>query len=450
MVRVGNRRLDCGFEQFELQTRNDTERFAVRIRRLVHANPGEPLILAVTGYQWWLVDVFTAILNADGTDGGDIRNFCRQVQRPGTMQFPERASKRDPYVPWKFIVEQINVPQVYHWSVGMSDPALAHGAAPSIADFRFRIGVWQMAQGAYRFDPDVSVAIIFTPPTEVADGVVLKHLFPYLFQDDELDYLRRDEEGVCWMFSQLYWLLTDWENVIHDLVTRLDQAEENSHNRKLPVKMRARMMHQDVDRIYELKQFTHFHLRAFGKLHRHQSHVPREEQADPLWNDMADTVEDLQQYEDTLDGLKERFNNLLDLEFNIQNASQSNNAQFLSIVATLFLPASFLASLFGMSTVTWPPIWFLYIAMPLLALSVFATAVFPSLIHNAQRALYPIERVRQAPDPRTFTLLGEEMPDDESRLVRSKRTRLTGLSDDIRVDAQSRSRSSRARGEKDH
>ena len=82
---------------------------------------------------------------------------------------------------------------------------------------------------------------------------------------------------------------------------------------------------------------------------------------DPVWDEMDDTVEDLDQYDYYMDTLKERFLNLIELvsdffstpftrislqqcqEFNIENANQSDYSRFLSIIAALYLPVSYLA-----------------------------------------------------------------------------------------------------------
>lgn len=65
-------------------------------------------------------------------------------------------------------------------------------------------------------------------------------------------------------------------------------------------------MHMEVGRIFEMKEYLHFHLRSYKKLQRLKRDVSSEEQKDPVWNDMDDAVEDLEQFESTLDGLKER------------------------------------------------------------------------------------------------------------------------------------------------
>jgi hypothetical protein len=140
----------------------------------------------------------------------------------------------------------------------------------------------------------------------VCEHVVTQLLFDYLWRDEDFDQPREDEEGICWTFSRLYYLITDWQNIIGESLARLAEAEANSHGRHLPVKTRTRRMHMEVDRIYELKKYLGFHRRAFTKLQKLKIDVPKDEQQDPLWDDMDDAIEDLEQFDSTLDGLKDR------------------------------------------------------------------------------------------------------------------------------------------------
>lgn len=450
-IRVGSRRSPRKFHEVQVAGPRDAGRFARLVEDQVRAFPRDPLIIAVDGYQPWLEEIFHSCLEDYWSDIGDLD---REVQFAGTMQFPEKATSKAQYVPWTFIVDHMNVPQVYYWSVDMEPPANDDFGLPSIDKFRFRVGVWQIGRGGCRFDRDVSTTIIFTRPSTVCEHVVTELLFGYLYKDQDFEQPREDEEGICWIFSRLYWLLTDWQNIISEITIRLDEAEENSHGRKLPVKLRARMMHNEIDRIYELKEFLHFQSRAFKKLQKLKDDVPKGEQKDPLWGDMDDAVEDLEQFDSTIDGLKERFNNLLELEFNIQSAVQSDNSQFLSIIATLFLPVSFLASLFGMTTVTWKPLLYLYIAIPVVIISAFFALFFPPATRRIQRRLYPVESLRIRLQPRQFTMLGDELPDNADvpgalkagAGGRRKSKRPAGMDDPSRTRARSRSR---LRGEKE-
>lgn len=444
-VRVGSRRSPRKFHEVLVSGPRDSGRVARLVEDQVRAFPRDPLIIAVNGYQPWLEEVFNSCIQDHWSD---IADLDKEVQFAGTMQFPEKASAKGQYVPWTFILDHMNVPQVYYWSVDMQPPLGDDYGLPQIEDFRFRVGVWQIGKGGCLIDRQVSVTIIFTRPEEVCEHVVTELMFGFLYKDTDFDQPREDEEGICWIFSRLYWLLTDWQNIISEIVARLDEAEKNSHGRHLPVKLRARMLHHEVDRIYELKEYLQYHGRSFKKLQKLKDDVPKNEQDDPLWGDMDDATDDLDQYGATMDGLKERFSNLLDLEFNIQNAVQADNSQFLSAVATLFLPISFIASIFGFNTVQWPVIWFLWIAIPVIIISAAFVVIWPWSIKQVQKLLYPVESLRIHLQPRQFTMLGDELPDSADlpgsaqATGRSKKRsqRPAGMDDIARSRARSRSR----------
>ncbi|KAF2172970.1 hypothetical protein M409DRAFT_49471 [Zasmidium cellare ATCC 36951] len=293
-IRVGSRRSSTKYHEIQAQGPRDATRFARLVDEQTRAHPRDPLVIAVNGYQPWLGDVLHSCIEDYWSD---ISDLDRAVQFAGTMQFPEKASKRG---------HHMNVPQVYYWSVDMDPPRWEDQGLPSMKNFRFRTGVWFCGRGACRFDPQISVTIVFTKSDEVCEHIVTQLLFTYLWRDEDFDQPREDEEGICWTFSRLYWLLTDWQNIIGEVLARLEEAEENSHGRHLPVKTRTRRMHIEVDRLYDMKEYLHFHMRAFKKLQKLKDDVPKNEQKDPLWADMDDAVEDLEQFESTLDGLKDR------------------------------------------------------------------------------------------------------------------------------------------------
>ncbi|KXT12980.1 hypothetical protein AC579_3159 [Pseudocercospora musae] len=406
-IRVGHRQSAKKYSEVQIYSPRDAGRFARLIEEQVSAHPNDPLIIAVNGYQEWLGDVLHSCLE-DNWQG--IAELDRAVQYASTMQFPEKASKRGRRVPWTFIIEHMNVPQVYYWSVDMEPPHWEEKGQPPMDTFRFRTGVWFCGRGACKIDRQVSVTLVFTRPTPVSEHIVTQLLFDYLWRDNDLDQPREDEEGICWTFSRLYYLLTDWQNIIAEVLARLDEAEINSHGRHLPVKVRTRRMHTEVDRMYEMKEYLHFHTRSFKKLQKLKDDVPTNKQKDPLWFEMDDAVEDLEQFDSTLDGLKERLNNLIELEFNITNATQSDNSAFLLAVATLFLPISFLTSLFGISTITWPVNWYVYAAIPIFIISIAFTVIIPKARKRVQNALDPIEESRPKLRADQFALLGEDYP----------------------------------------
>jgi Mg2+ and Co2+ transporter CorA len=443
IIRVGSRRNARHYHEVQVTGPRDAGRFARLVEDQVRESPRDPLIISINGYQPWL----EAVLNSCIQDHWqDISDLDREVQFAHTMQFPEKASKKGRFVPWTFIIDHMNVPQVYYWSVGSEPPHGEDWALPDISTFRFRVGVWQKGRGACLLDRNVSVSIIFTQQDRVCDHVVSELMFAFLYKNEDIGQPREDEEGICWLFLQLYWLLTDWSNIIHQIIERLDEAEKNSHGRHLPVKMRARMMHNEVDRIYEMKEYLSFHTRSLQKLQKLKAEVPQNEQQDPLWDDIDDTVDDLNHFDSSVDNLKERFNNLLDLEFNIQNAVQADNSAFLSVIATLFLPVSFLASLFGMTTINWPAIWYLYAAIPILAVSIAFVLLFPWSMRQIQKIMYPEEMRRIRLVPGEFTMLGDQLPDSadvpgkSATRGRRKSLRPSGMDNEAKTRARSKSR----------
>ncbi|SMQ49776.1 unnamed protein product [Zymoseptoria tritici ST99CH_3D7] len=448
-IRIGSRRSSRKYHQIQVAGAKDAGRFARLVGDQVRAHPRDPLVISINGFQPWLGDVIHSCIEDYWSD---ISELDRSVQFGSTMQFPEKASKRGKWIPWTFIVDHMNVPQVYYWSVGMTPPKWEE-RDPTIDSFRFRTGVWFCGRGACVLDREVSVTIVFTLPNAVSEHVVTELMFDYLWRDEDFDQPREDEEGICWTFSRLYYLITDWQNILGEVLARLGEAEANSHGRHLPVKTRTRRMHMEVDRIYEMKKFLRFHMRAFSKLQKLKLDVPKDEQQDPLWDDMDDAIEDLEQFDSTLDGLKDRFNNLIELEFNITNAVQSENSGFLSAVATLFLPVSFLASLFGITTITWPASYYLWAVIPVFLVSVAFTTIFPWAKRRMNQILYPNEDRRLRLRPDQFTMLGNELPDNVNagNLVGQGRIRTGGS----RSRSLSRRRSlglsrsrSRMRGEK--
>ncbi|OQO06875.1 hypothetical protein B0A48_07441 [Cryoendolithus antarcticus] len=453
-IRIGSRRSANRYHEMQATGPRDAGRFARLVDDQVRMHPDDPLMISINGHQNWLSELLGACFE-DYWEG--ISELSRELQFAGTAQFPEKASMSGQYVPWTFITDQINVPEVYYWSVGMEPPESdEERSMPVIEQYRMRVGVWSLGRGACRFDRGVSTTLIFTRNTPVAEHVVGEIMFPYLYANQDLSQPRGDEEGVCFIFIRLYWLLTDWQNILRALITRLDEAEINSHGQQFPVKLRTRTMHIEVDRIYELKDYLRFHSRSFKKLKKLQTDVPVSEQKDPLWDDMDDSIDDLEQFDSKLDSLKERFNNLLDLEFNIQNAEQSDDSSFLTTVATLFLPISFLASVFGITTITWPAIYYLYVALPILVLSCIFVFVYPITVRRYQKARYGLESTKITLRPRDFTMLGKELPDGvdlpgESRTSRLKnRAQRHSVGEKAAPRSRSRARSqSRLRGEKD-
>lgn len=72
----------------------------------MRAFPRDPLIISINGYQPWLEDILAICIEDYWSDLSDLD---REVQFAGTMQFPEKASKKGRNVPWSFVLDHMNV-----------------------------------------------------------------------------------------------------------------------------------------------------------------------------------------------------------------------------------------------------------------------------------------------------------------------------------------------------
>lgn len=115
------------------------------------------------------------------------------------------------------------------------------------------------------------------------------------------------------------------------------------------------------------------------------------------------------------------------------------------MVATIFLPLSFLASVWGFTNTSLTSLQYVWAAIPVLVISCLAVFVVPWATRRFQTVLYPVEQIRIHLQPRTFTMLGDELPENvdipgstrrRSKLNRHKAQRPAGMD-----GARSRSRS---------
>lgn len=416
-IRVGSRSSPNSYLYLQVTGPNDAQRFEGLIRRCVANNPDDPILLIANGYQPWLEHVFEICIDNLWSDRQEL---IRESHYADTLRFPENTYRRlqkKLSLPWSFIVDYINVPDVYYWTFREQPPE--HGDAPQVDSYRFRLGVWTCARGAYIHDRRIPVTMLFTQPTDVSHHIATELLFPFMYSDRDYSTDRSDEQYVSYIFLRLFDLLSDWENVIREFEGHLEAAERNSREGFAPVKFRARTMHHQIDRIYELLLYLQFHTRAVKKLVKlkpddkdkdNQSNASGDND-DPIWSELDDLSDELDQANYELGALKERFDNLTDLEFSIENAKQSDDSRFLTAIATLFLPISYLASIWGITTFTQSPMEYLYAAIPVFVASAAFVVIFPIVLHRIQKALYPAEKQRLQLYSEDYTMLGSQLPD---------------------------------------
>lgn len=176
-IRVFSRHSGNHFRELQAVGPEDDRRFAGFVEDQVHDFPRDPLIISINGHQPWLADILRPTIRGNWTE---ISELSREVQSFDTMRFPERASKQGGVVPWVFVLDHINVPHVYYWSVGSEPPDWDEFGAADMAMYRFRTGVWMCGRGACRQDPRIPVIIIFTKPSPLSERILTDCMFEYL------------------------------------------------------------------------------------------------------------------------------------------------------------------------------------------------------------------------------------------------------------------------------
>jgi len=77
------------------------------------------LLSCINGYQPWLEDVLASCIDDRWYE---LPSINKELQFADTVKFPERSNKRTKMVPWSFIVDEMNVPEVYWWTFGKKLP----------------------------------------------------------------------------------------------------------------------------------------------------------------------------------------------------------------------------------------------------------------------------------------------------------------------------------------
>lgn len=439
-IRVGSRRsVDQGQYLFlRVHGDDDANQFARLIEHTTRANPGDPILVLCTSYQPYLEDVLSSCLDDMHSQRKELH---RETEFAETLRFPEYTYRRlqkgrqRVVLPYSFIIEQINLPDVYYWSFNHQSP-LPDSDNPPVDDYRFRVGGWTCSQGSYHANPDLSVTVLFFKKSDTSDHVASELLFQFLYRDPDFVFHRDDEASVSYVFLRLFQLLTDWQNVIMEFEGHLEVGEQDSKGRKLTVKARTRTLHHQISRIWELLTYQRFHSSCFKKLIKMN---PKKSDDDggggggggggrskagsaaggsdddsdnePVWDELDNQSDALDQVNYELTALQQRFDNLTELEFNIENAQQSADSRFLSILATLFLPLSYLASIWGITTFTASPKEYLWAAIPVFLASAIFIAVFQPTVRRIEKIRYPEEKRRLDMQPQMYTMLGADLPD---------------------------------------
>ncbi|RYP59605.1 hypothetical protein DL769_008457 [Monosporascus sp. CRB-8-3] len=106
-----------------------------------------------------------------------------------------------------------------------------------------------------------------------------------------------------------------------------------------------------------------------GKPRCDESCKPRLELADQFEKNLIQLEDSLADFNSHVDMFCERFKASLELEFNVSNEKMNWIMMWLTFVAVIFSPLSFVSSIFGINSIEADPVWFLISATPVFIIS---------------------------------------------------------------------------------
>ena len=75
------------------------------------------LARVINGYQDWLEEILCSCFAYEGADE-ERAELTKAIYQTDQLWFPERSSRHSRYAPWTFIVDEMNLPDVFWWSFG--------------------------------------------------------------------------------------------------------------------------------------------------------------------------------------------------------------------------------------------------------------------------------------------------------------------------------------------
>ncbi|KAL7953704.1 hypothetical protein V8C34DRAFT_317923 [Trichoderma compactum] len=119
---------------------------------------------------------------------------------------------------------------------------------------------------------------------------------------------------------------------------------------------------------------------------------------------LEDAAELLEFYQSTCTTVLEQQRNLLNMTFNLETIGQSQTVMRLNALAFVFLPLSFVASIFGMTTIATPAVWYIAVALPTLIATVGAVFIINRATDYLQSRKLKSQQKDQSVNPRGINL----------------------------------------------
>lgn len=232
--------------------------------------------------------------------------------------------------------------------------------------------VWTRAENAIDGQPDQPLIVVISRCKRDISAQITGH---YLIDD----YKRWDRlnGNHAWVYLDLYFLFTKWDRVWGAVKQNLSlRTEEVVHGRSsvIPILDQTRQLHNDNDVMISLREHIRIHKASLKVVKQRVEKML----GGPEWLDtqhlkgrLEDAFELLEYYDVTATTLLEQQQNLMSLAFNLENVAQGQAVARLNALALVFLPLSYVSSIFGITTFTAAAKWYPVAAVPVLLATVF-------------------------------------------------------------------------------
>ncbi|KAK5021114.1 hypothetical protein LTR60_000113 [Cryomyces antarcticus] len=144
------------------------------------------------------------------------------------------------------------------------------------------------------------------------------------------------------------------------------------------------MAKPSVGKILALREVLRSHSVAAAKLRKYARTEVGEGRLD-VNSQFADIEDENKDYEQAFATIREKFQNLLGLEFSTESVRTSQSVAVITALAFIFVPLSFLASVFGLNGVNVDAKWFGIACIPIVVISLICTLSIGGIIRLWER-----------------------------------------------------------------
>ena len=382
-IKIGNPQLTPPYEEVRASSQREMPEFQRAVKRTLNTDLKRPLFIVVSDKEDWLADMLASCCKKEELEkecSKELKKINEEVNNIWKFRFPDASfirakGTRSTMWTWSFIIDHVYSP--------FDDD---HG--------HFRVGVWTCGESGYRYKDQTDslpVIVIFTTPEDVG---LHQNIFEAIY--DDVDYWIGESYGrddiIYWIFHNLWRNFSRWDDIIEQFEERVIAAEINSNleNPKGPASIRTRESHRQIGEIYNVQQYLRSHYHSFQRLvylknMSNQASGTATQRSmlgvgDELEDELGSAQAEILQTGEELEFLSQRFDNLTSFAANMETIRQAEDTRVLTIIATVFLPISFLASIWGMTEFSGSPTLFIYVIIPIVVVSVVVATYLPDVM----------------------------------------------------------------------